>query len=152
MPTAVVELRTFSSSVPILSVAARPNTSRPRNSSGIEGNCQDRLPAQRRAARTSLRGRGNQLSTRPKGHTALCEVLDHRRRKRLHYRLQVETTADRLFSDEQFEAYRALGFHAVSEVFSGGDYVGMRPNAAQWQGPVLENPLVKAAKDLLKWG
>ena len=60
-----------------------------------------------------------------------------------------ETTADRLFSDEQFEVYRALGFHAVSEVFSGGDHVGMRPKAAQWQGPVLQNPLVKAAKDLV---
>ncbi len=62
-----------------------------------------------------------------------------------------ETTGDRLFSDEQFEVYRALGFHAVSEVFSGGDHVGMQPKAAQWQGPVLENPLVKAAKDLLEW-
>jgi hypothetical protein len=59
-----------------------------------------------------------------------------------------ETTMDRLFSDEQFEVYRALGFHVVSGVFSGGDYVGMRPKAAQWQGPVLENPLVKAAKNL----
>jgi hypothetical protein len=47
--------------------------------------------------------------------------------------------------------YRALGFHAVSELFGGGDHVGMRPKAAQWQGPVLNDPLVKAAKDLLKW-
>jgi hypothetical protein len=28
-----------------------------------------------------------------------------------------ETTADQLFSEEQFEVYRALGFHAVNEVF-----------------------------------
>lgn len=62
-----------------------------------------------------------------------------------------ETTADQLFSEEQFEVYRALGFHAVNELFSGGDHVGMRPKAAQWQGPVLNDPLVKAAKDLLKW-
>jgi hypothetical protein len=62
-----------------------------------------------------------------------------------------ETTADQLFSEEQFEVYRALGFHAVNELFSGSDHVGMRPKAAQWQGPVLDNPLVKAAKDLLKW-
>ena len=62
-----------------------------------------------------------------------------------------ETTADQLFSEEQFEVYRALGFHAVSELFGGGDHVGMRPKAAQWQGPVLNDPLVKAAKDLLKW-
>ena len=62
-----------------------------------------------------------------------------------------ETTADQLFSEEQFEVYRALGFHAVRELFVGGDHVGMRPKAAQWQGPVLNDPLVKAAKDLLKW-
>jgi predicted acylesterase/phospholipase RssA len=62
-----------------------------------------------------------------------------------------ETTADQLFSEEQFEAYRALGFHAVNELFSGNDQVGMRPKAAQWQGAVLNDPLVKAAKDVLKW-
>ena len=62
-----------------------------------------------------------------------------------------ETTADQLFSEEQFEAYRALGFHAVNEVFLGNDNVGMRPKPAPWQGPALADPLVKAAKDLLKW-
>jgi hypothetical protein len=62
-----------------------------------------------------------------------------------------ETTADQLFSEEQFEVYRALGFHAVTEVFSGRDQVGMRPKAAQWQGLLLNDPLVKAAKDLLNW-
>lgn len=62
-----------------------------------------------------------------------------------------ETTADQLFSEEQFEAYRALGFHAVTEVFSGRDQVGMRPKAAQWKGPVLSEPLVKDAKKLLDW-
>jgi hypothetical protein len=62
-----------------------------------------------------------------------------------------ETTADQLFSEEQFEAYRALGFHAVNEVFLGNDNVGMRPKPAQWQGTVLTDPLVKEARDLLKW-
>jgi len=62
-----------------------------------------------------------------------------------------ETTADQLFSEEQFEVYRALGFHAVNEVFSGRDQVGMRPKAAQWQGLMLNDPLVRAAKDLLNW-
>jgi hypothetical protein len=62
-----------------------------------------------------------------------------------------ETTADQLFSEEQFEVYRALGFHAVTEVFSGRDQVGMRPKPAQWQGTILNEPLVKAAKELLKW-
>jgi predicted acylesterase/phospholipase RssA len=62
-----------------------------------------------------------------------------------------ETTADQLFTEEQFEVYRALGFHAVNELFSGSDQVGMRPKPAQWQAAVLDDPLVKAAKDLLKW-
>lgn len=62
-----------------------------------------------------------------------------------------ESTADQLFSEEQFEVYRALGFHAVNELFSGSDHVGMRPKPAQWQGVALDAPLVKAAKDLLRW-
>jgi Patatin-like phospholipase len=62
-----------------------------------------------------------------------------------------ETTADQLFSEEQFEVYRALGFHAVTEVFSGRDQVGMRPKPAQWEGTVLNERLVKDAKALLDW-
>ena len=62
-----------------------------------------------------------------------------------------ESTADQLFSEEQFEAYRALGFHVVNEVFSGSDQVGMHPKPAQWKGDGLKHPLVNAAKDLLKW-
>jgi hypothetical protein len=62
-----------------------------------------------------------------------------------------ESTADQLFSEEQFEAYRALGFHAVNELFQGNDHVGMRPKPTQWQGVALDEPLVKTAKDLLKW-
>jgi len=62
-----------------------------------------------------------------------------------------ESTADQLFSEEQFEAYRALGFHAVNEVFLGNDNVGMRPKPAQWQGTVLADPLVKEARGLLNW-
>jgi hypothetical protein len=62
-----------------------------------------------------------------------------------------ETTADQLFSEEQFEVYRALGFHAADELFQGSDYVGMRPKPARWQGAALDDPLVKAVKGLLKW-
>src|SRR5262249_50763040 len=32
-----------------------------------------------------------------------------------------ETTLDQMFSEEQFEAYRALGFHATSNLFDGWD-------------------------------
>jgi Patatin-like phospholipase len=62
-----------------------------------------------------------------------------------------ETTADQLFSEEQFEAYRALGFHAVNELFAGNDQVGMRPKSVPWQGAGLNDPLVKEAKSLLRW-
>jgi predicted acylesterase/phospholipase RssA len=62
-----------------------------------------------------------------------------------------ETTADQLFSEEQFEAYRALGFHAVNEMLTGNDRVGMRPKPKRWEGAVLNEPLVKAAGQLLKW-
>jgi hypothetical protein len=51
-----------------------------------------------------------------------------------------ETTADQLFSEEQFEVYRALGFHAVTEVFSGRDQVGMRPERSEARGLLLERP------------
>jgi hypothetical protein len=62
-----------------------------------------------------------------------------------------ETTADQLFTEEQFEVYRGLGFHAVNELFSGGDQVGMRPKPARWRGAALDDPLVRSAKRLLKW-
>ena len=32
-----------------------------------------------------------------------------------------ETTLDQMFTEEQFEAYRALGFHAAYQLFSGAD-------------------------------
>ena len=99
------------------------------------------------------------ISTRPEGHICIYVkssitgdendyIVDYKRRFPSYPH---ETTADQLFSEEQFEVYRALGFHAVNEVFSGRDQVGMRPKAAQWQGPVLNDPLVKAAKELLNW-
>jgi len=75
-------------------------------------------------------------------------IVDYKRR---FPRYPHESTADQLFSEEQFEAYRALGFHAVNEVFSGSDQVGMHPKPAQWKGDGLKHPLVNAAKDLLKW-
>lgn len=36
-----------------------------------------------------------------------------------------ETTGDQFFSEEQFEMYRALGFHMVDRVFSGSDEVAL---------------------------
>jgi hypothetical protein len=62
-----------------------------------------------------------------------------------------EDTPDQLFSKEQFEVYRALGYHTVKEMFSGNDNVAMSPKPAPLSGDTLNDPLVKAAKDVLQW-
>ena len=45
-------------------------------------------------------------------------VLDYKKR---YPAFPHETTSDQFFSEEQFEVYRALGFHMVDGFFSGGD-------------------------------
>ena len=45
-------------------------------------------------------------------------VLDYKRRNAT---FPHETTADQFFTEEQFEAYRALGFHAAHGLLSGND-------------------------------
>jgi hypothetical protein len=75
-------------------------------------------------------------------------IVDYKRR---FPRYPHESTADQLFSEEQFEVYRALGFHAVNALFSGSDRVAMLPETAQWKGGALNHPLVKGARDLLQW-
>lgn len=45
-------------------------------------------------------------------------VLDYQRR---NPRFPHETTGDQFFTEDQFEAYRALGFHSVDRVLSGAD-------------------------------
>jgi hypothetical protein len=45
-------------------------------------------------------------------------VLDYKKR---YPTFPHETTSDQFFSEEQFEVYRALGFHMVDGFFSGGD-------------------------------
>ena len=49
-------------------------------------------------------------------------VLDYKRR---HESFPHENTGDQFFSEEQFEAYRALGFHAVQGVITQRDVVAM---------------------------
>jgi hypothetical protein len=53
------------------------------------------------------------------------------------------TTLDQLFTEEQFEAYRNLGFHAVNSVFkrTDDDLVSMDPVPAQWRGVATTWPL-----------
>ena len=41
-----------------------------------------------------------------------------------------ETTLDQFFTEEQFEVYRALGFHATNSFFSGQDRFGFKPSHA----------------------
>ncbi|USJ27580.1 hypothetical protein [Ensifer adhaerens] len=46
-----------------------------------------------------------------------------------HKQFPHETTADQLFSEEQFEVYRALGEHVVSRLVSGSDQVALPDDA-----------------------
>jgi hypothetical protein len=73
-------------------------------------------------------------------------VVDYKRRNPA---FPHETTLDQLFSEEQFEAYRALGFHAVNSAFKLADKVSMNPDPAIWQGSTSTIPLEKRMHDIL---
>jgi predicted acylesterase/phospholipase RssA len=73
-------------------------------------------------------------------------IVDYARR---HPDFPHETTADQLFSEEQFEVYRALGFHSIEAALDGSDKVAMRPQSAAWRGDVLEAAPVKVVRDIL---
>ena len=45
-------------------------------------------------------------------------MIDYKKR---HSSFPHETTLDQMFTEEQFEAYRALGFHAAYGLFDGSD-------------------------------
>lgn len=62
-----------------------------------------------------------------------------------------ETTLDQLFTEEQFEAYRNLGFHAVNSAFKLEDKVSMNPVAVKWQGDNTRIPLEKRMRDILEF-
>jgi hypothetical protein len=65
-------------------------------------------------------------------------VVDYKRRNPA---FPHETTLDQLFTEEQFEAYRALGFHAVDSAFKRVDKVAMKPEPGIWQGANSTIPL-----------
>jgi hypothetical protein len=73
-------------------------------------------------------------------------IVDYKRRRP---NFPHETTADQFFSEEQFEVYRALGFHATHGALRGGDRIAMASGPVKWKGSALQNPLVKAARSLL---
>jgi hypothetical protein len=60
-----------------------------------------------------------------------------------------ETTLDQLFSEEQFEAYRNLGFHAVNSAFKLADKVSMNPDPVVWMGANTAIPLEKRMREIL---
>ena len=58
-----------------------------------------------------------------------------------------ETTADQFFSEEQFEVYRALGFHVVHGLFNGEHFAQMMvPNSTGTEPPLLEKLFDQNAK------
>ena len=61
-------------------------------------------------------------------------VLDYKRR---YSQFPQETTLDQLFSEEQFEAYRALGFHAMYGLLNGTDDV----STAKGPAPLSANAM-----------
>jgi hypothetical protein len=56
---------------------------------------------------------------------------------------------DQLFTEEQFEAYRALGFHAVNSAFKRVDKVSMNPDPVVWEGPASTLPLEERMRAVL---
>lgn len=73
-------------------------------------------------------------------------VVDYKRR---NPDFPHETTADQFFSEEQFEVYRTLGFHATRRALNGEDRVGMASGPVKWTGRARRNPLVKSTCDIL---
>jgi hypothetical protein len=65
-------------------------------------------------------------------------IIDYKRR---YSEFPHETTADQLFTEEQFEVYRSLGFHAALRAFSGEDLVSVNPKP-QPLASTPSNPLV----------
>ena len=73
-------------------------------------------------------------------------IVDYKRRNPT---FPHETTLDQFFTEEQFEVYRALGFHAVNSAFKCVDEVSMRPAPAVWQGNGTTIPLEKRLREIL---
>jgi hypothetical protein len=73
-------------------------------------------------------------------------IVDYKRRNPT---FPHETTLDQLFGEEQFEAYRALGFHAVNSAFNLTDKVSMRPDPAVWLGDATTIPLERRLREII---
>jgi len=79
-------------------------------------------------------------------------VLDYKRRNQT---FPHETTSDQLFTEEQFEVYRALGFHAAHHAFLGKDRISTIAAAGQpsrllkWRGRVRKDHPLHQVRELL---
>jgi hypothetical protein len=75
-------------------------------------------------------------------------VVDYKRR---NPDFPHESTLDQLFTEEQFEAYRNLGFHAFNSAMKlkHNDLVSMEPTPARWQGAATTLPLERNMRDVL---
>jgi Patatin-like phospholipase len=74
-------------------------------------------------------------------------VRDYSRR---YQQFPHEMTGDQFFSEEQFEVYRALGFHIVHGVLSGRDKLQVCGANGDLTLRDVENEAVKAVHDILK--
>lgn len=73
-------------------------------------------------------------------------VVDYKRR---NPSFPHETTLDQLFTEEQFEVYRDLGFHAVNSAFKLVDKVSMNPAPIVWMGANTTIPLEEQMRAIL---
>ena len=71
-------------------------------------------------------------------------VRDYARRYR---KFPHETTGDQFFSEEQFEAYRALGFHAIHNALTGKDVVQSAKGLIRLTDPPVKSGQKKSAAE-----
>ena len=77
-------------------------------------------------------------------------IIDYKRR---YLNFPHETTGDQFFSENQFEAYRNLDFHATQGFFSGRDEIALTAAAGEPEGAVRPESknLKSRAQELLKY-
>lgn len=69
-------------------------------------------------------------------------VLDYKKR---NMDFPHETTSDQFFTEEQFEVYRALGYHAVEGYFSNTDKISCLERPHGWRSAAAAKAEVRAA-------
>jgi hypothetical protein len=83
-------------------------------------------------------------------------ILDYKRR---NMGFPHETTNDQFFTEEQFEVYRSLGFHAVNRVLAGEEAVPTHSGRSDvyepiikiWKGARFNDPAVNKAEEIFRF-